>query len=523
MREQIEELGAHVRGIWRFKWTLIAVAWCVLVAGFIAITIMPNRYESSAKIFVDTDSVLKPLLQGLAVNTDVMNQVNMMSRVLMSRPNLEKVARQTGLALRVSTPDEFERLIDSLPKRIGLNGGTSNIFSVTFQDSDPQMSFRVVKTLVDTFVESAIGVKRDDATGAQRFLQEQIKEYEQKLSDAESRLASFKKENIGLMPGQTGDYYQRRQLATDALDKLRSQLRLAEGRRDELRRQLQGEEPTFGIFTGGSKGAVSSPLDAKIADYQKQLDQLLLVYTDKHPKAVALQETIELLKKQKAQGIADQPAPIETDPARLAARSLDINPVYQNMKISLNQVELEIVELNSKIAQQQAQLGDLQSKVNTIPEVEAQLARLDRDYEVNRAQYQALLQRLESARLSEEAEGSREQIKFRVIQPAAVPLVPLSPNRPLLASIVLALALACGFGVARIRDQLQPVFTDRASIAAATGLPILGVISTVKTANNKDTHFAYHWYASLCGLVVLFLLFLAKSTQLASFLSAALR
>ncbi len=522
MREKLLELLSQVRSAWRFKWTAMCVAWGVALIGWGIVAVLPNRYEARAKIFVDAESVLKPLLQGLAVNTDVMNQANMMSRVLMSRPNLEKVAHETDLALRAPTPEGFERMIDSLPTRIGLNGGTGNVFAVSFQDHDPQMAYRVVKTLVDAFVESAIGVKREDASGAQRFLKEQIQDYEQKLREAEDRLAEFKKNNIGFMPGETGDYYQRRQVAAESLDKLRGQLRLAEQRRDELRRQLQGEEPTFGLFTGvpGKGAAPSTPADAKIAEYQKQIDQLLLEYTPQHPRVLALQETIDQVRKQKELGVQPiVPMPSETDPSRIAARALDINPVYQNMKINLSQSELEVVELRNKIGQQQSVVGDLQGKVTTIPEVEAQLARLNRDYEVNRAQYQALVQRLESARLSEQAEGSREQVKFRIIEPATVPLVPQGPNRPLFATVVLVLALGAGGASAVLRSLIKPVFMDRISLAAVAGIPVLGTITFAPAIVGSQPAQFRGWFAGLGGLGVVFLLVVAGASRLASLLA----
>lgn len=515
MRDQLLLILAHIRGAWRFKWTALIVAWTVAVVGWIGIALIPNQYEARAKIFVDAESVLKPLLQGLAVNTDVMNQVNMMSRVLMSRPNLEKVAQQTDLYLRAPTPEGFQRMVEGLPQRIGLAGGAGNVFGVTFKDNDPQMAYRVVKTLVDTFVESAIGVKREDASGAQRFLREQIQDYEQKLREAEDRLAEFKKTNIGLMPGETGDYYQRRQTASEELAKLRSQYALTEQRRDELRRQLQGEEPTFGLFSGGAAtknaGGVSDP---RLAEYQRQLDQLLLEFTDKHPRVIALRETMQQLKDKKGPDAVPPPV-VETDPARIAARALDVNPVYQNMKINLSQTELELVDLRNKIAQQQSAVSDLQTRVNTIPEVEAQLARLNRDYEVNRAQYQALLQRLESARLSEQAEGSREQIKFRIIEPPTVPLVPLGPNRPLLATLVFLFAVGTGASVAVLRNLLKPVFSNRATLASVINVPVLGVISLARNGNAALGGRSLQWVGGAVGLGIMYFAMLAVSSKLA--------
>lgn len=323
-----------------------------------------------------------------------------------------------------------------------------------------------------------------------------------------------------MMPGETGDYYQRRQLAAESLNKLQAQYRLAEQRRDELRRQLQGEEPTFGIFTGGTPAKSGGVIvDPKVAEYQRQLDQLLLEYTDKHPRVIALRETIAALRAQKG-GDAPIAAPtIEADPAKLAARALDINPVYQSMKISLSQAELELVDLRNKIAQQQSAVSDLQSKVNTIPEVEAELARLNRGYEVNRAQYQALLQRLESARLSEQAEDSREQVKFRVIEPPAIPLTPLAPNRPLLATGVLILALGLGGASAFMRSQLKPVFSDRRAFATITGIPVHGVVAMTQSLSAKLSGHSYRWTAMLIALAASYLVVVASAAKLAAMMA----
>jgi len=481
MRENVLEIVSQLRGGWRFRWIAVGVAWTIALAGWLAVALMPNEYEARAKIFVDTDSVLKPLLAGLAVATDPVTQVNMMSRVLMTRPNLEKVARETDLALRADSPESFERLLDSLPTRIGIGGGNGNIYSITFEDNDPQMAYRVVRKLVDTFVEDSIGNKRDDSAGAQRFLREQLADYDRKLRDAEDRLADFKKNNLGMMPGDTGDYYVRRQTVAEDLAKLRSQYSLVELRRDELRRQLDGEEPTFGLVADAPGGKPPTATDAKVAEYQKQLDQLLLQYTDKHPRVVALRETIEQLRKQ----APDAPSPAAPmDSNRLAARMLDVNPVYQSMKINLSQTELELVELRNKIAQSQRVANDLMGKVNTIPEVEAQLARLNRDYEVNKAQHTALLQRLESARLSEQADDSQEQVKFQLIEPPSVPLLAQGPNRVLLSGGVFVFALAGGLAAAFILSQIRPVFSSRQSLLnAAGGVPVLGMINLAQVTH----------------------------------------
>jgi polysaccharide chain length determinant protein (PEP-CTERM system associated) len=517
MRDNVLEIVSQARGGWRFRWIAVGVAWAIAVAGWVGVALMPNEYEARAKIFVDTDSVLKPLLAGLAVATDPVTQVNMMARVLMTRPNLDKVARETDLALRADSPESLERLLDSLQTRIGIGGGNGNIYSITFEDNDPQMAYRVVRKLVDTFVEDSIGNKRDDAAGAQRFLRDQLADYDRKLREAEDKLADFKKNNLGMMPGETGDYYARRQTVSEELAKLRSQYLLVEQRRDELRRQLEGEEPSFGLVPGGGRQATVT--DAKVAEYQKQLDQLLLQYTDKHPRVVALRETIEQLRKQAPDDPVAPSAPV--DPNRLAARMLDVNPVYQSMKINLSQTELELVELRNKISQAQGVANDLLGKVNTVPEVEAQLARLNRDYEVNKAQHTALLQRLESARLSEQADDSQEQVKFQIIEPPTVPLIAQGPNRVLLSAGVFAFALASGVAAAFILSQIRPVFSTRQSLLTATGgIPVLGMINLAQVTNLGQSNVGNtRLLAAIGALAAMFVLVITFSDRGAALLA----
>lgn len=481
MKELIGQILSHARGAWRFRWHALGAAWSLALIGWIVALLQPDIYETRTRVYVDSDSVLRPLLTGLAVNTDVSNRVNMMSRVLMGRPNLERVARETDLYLRAPTPADFEALVTSLAINIGLEGGgRDNVYSLRYSDKDPAMAQRVVQALLDVFVEDTLGGKRADSDSAQQFLQTQIREYDNRLRQAEDRLADFKKRNVGLMPGETGDYYTRSQTASGLLQDLRAKQRLALQRRSELEKQLQGEEPTFGIFAEANTGTA----DGQIAEYRRQLEQLLLQYTDKHPRVLALRDTIAQLEARDAASNSrtGRSAAVPRDPAAAAGFALDINPVYQNIRIQLSRTQVELAELRQQISEQEALVGALRSRVDTIPQTEAELARLNRDYEVNKAQHQALLQRLESARLSERAETNAEGVKFRIIEPPTAPLIPASPNRALLLTAVLLSALAAGAAVAFALDQMRPVFWSRGLLAAVTGLPVLGAISLTAPA-----------------------------------------
>jgi polysaccharide chain length determinant protein (PEP-CTERM system associated) len=488
MQELLAQLLLVLRGAWRYRWPALALTWVLALTGWIIVAAIPDQFEARASVYVDTQTLLKPLLEGIAVNRDVGSQVEQMQLTMKSHDNLMQVAQETDLLLGTASRRDQEKVISDLSERISIENDTSaspNVrrsgggqFRITFADSNPRTAYRVVRSLVDTFMDKNLGIKREDSVVAQRFFQEQVEAYEAKLRASEGRLAEFKKANVGLMPGAEGDYYQRLEAAMTSLDQMRGRYRQVSERRNELQRQIDGEEPTFGL----SGPAGGDPIDAQIAGYQARIDQLLVQYTDKHPEVVALRDTIARLQEEKRKGarVSTTVAPADngtTTSEQIMMRSLDMNPVYQNLKISLSQADAELAELRGQIASQEQVVGNLRSRVDAIPEVEAELARLNRDYEVNRKQYDELLTRSEQARISDQADASSESVKFKEIERPVEPVTPSGPQRGLLNTAVMLMSLAAGLALALFLQQVRPVFSTKDSVRQATGLPVIGSVS----------------------------------------------
>jgi polysaccharide chain length determinant protein (PEP-CTERM system associated) len=475
MNEIIARVTAEVRGAWRFRNIAVAFAWLIAVVGWVWVLSLPNIYESKARVFIETQSILRPLLNGLAVPTDVETNARMMSTLVLSRPNLEKVARDTDLYLRASTDAELERMVQGLSRRIMMNSARDNTYSISFSDYDPEMAQRVVQKLLNTFVENTLGVKREDTDNALRFLEQQIRESEQRLRDDEARLAEFKKQHVGLMPGEGADYFTRMTSASATLEELRTKLRTAEERQEEFERQLEGEEPTLGLGPSpGQSVSAQTGIDARIAEYRKQRETLLLQFTEKHPQVVGLNETIKDLEEQRARELAERQT---AGPRNRGTPELGTNPVYQSMRIGLSRAEVEVAQLRSQVAEQERIVGQLRARMNTMPEVEAQLRQLNRDYGINLARYQELVRSLESGKMSENVDQSTEKVKFRIVEPPVVPRFANGPNRPLLLSVVLGLAIVLAGALAFFLHSLRPVFLSRASLRQIGGLPVIGSVS----------------------------------------------
>ena len=197
----------HVRGMWRFKWYIVGVAWATAILGWALVAKMPNTYMASAKVLVDTNSLLPDLTRGLTASENLLDEVALVSKALLSRPNLEKVALETDLSLRADTPQEMEVLISGLQRSVKVRGGgRDNIFSISYEDRSRQKATDVVATLLNTFVESSLGAQGDDADMTARALRVEIDNHEQRLIEAEAELAEFKKKNLGYMPGDGSDY-----------------------------------------------------------------------------------------------------------------------------------------------------------------------------------------------------------------------------------------------------------------------------------------------------------------------------
>src|SRR5262245_22452199 len=168
----------------------------------------------------------------------------MLSRTLLSRPNVEKLVRMADLDLKVKTSEERDALIDQLIKDIEVKGSSGdNLYSIRYRDTAPARAKRVVDSLLSIFVESGLGNKRRDTEKAQQFIDEQIKQYEGQLQEAERRLKDFKVKNLSAFGGP--DALTALQSLETQLGQIRVELSVAEESRDALKRELKGEEPVF--------------------------------------------------------------------------------------------------------------------------------------------------------------------------------------------------------------------------------------------------------------------------------------
>ena len=473
MQEILELVSGYLRAIWLKRWYCLGIAWLVCVIGWAAVYQLPDEYKASARVHIDTQSFLRPLLRGLAFSTSANQQVKLMVQTLLSRPNLEKIARITDLDLQATNEIEMDELTEELRDGIQLVqvNRQENLYEVSFAHADRDVAKRVVQAVLTVFVERTLGENREESVTAQRFLENELKEYEARLKEAEQRVVEFKRKNIDFLSSAGSDYYQRMQAARGELESVKLSLTEAIRQRDSISEQIEDFEDAedslldFGV---GSSASAATSVDGRISVMQSRLDELLIRFTEKHPDVVTLKSQLADLESKRAEELAAiEDAGLENTE----------NPMIQSLKLNLSQAEAQVAGLKVRVSNFEGKVKKLQQLVHTLPTVDAELTGLNRDYNVVKNKYNQLLERREQAKISQKASQSSDDIEFKVIDPARVPYEPSGPNRILFMSIVLAAGLALGVGFGLLMALIKPAFHSVKMLALETGLPVLGSVS----------------------------------------------
>ncbi len=498
MHELFIVLISYIRGIWRYRWLVLGVAWVVCIIGWLVVAKLPDQYQASARVYVDTQSVLRPLLRGLAVQVNEQQNLLLMSKTLLSRPNLEEVMRMTDLDLQAKTKEEKEVILDSLASKIKLETTRRiNLYTISYVDKNPELAKLVVKSLVTIFVSSNLGESRKEQSTATSFLENQIADYERRLTEAEERHRSFKQKNIAFLSDERGGYYSKLRDAQARLSQAKLELRIQQNRIAVLRQQIDDEENGPRFYTKPNDYSGSSVLDARISSSEEQLDGLLLRYTDKHPDIIGIQRTIDVLKKKREKELEDQLESGYGDQFNLGE-----DPVFQQLRMAYSEARADVAAKRAIVNEYQKQVDDLKSAVDNALAVEAKEVQLNRDYEVLKSSHSELMERLESSRITEDADNKASAVSFRIVDPPVVPSSPSGPNRELFSSGVLVAGLLFGVGIAFLLFQLRPTFDNRNVLNEITGLPVLGSVSMIWTSEQNRKR-AFRHFGFLFGLLIL--------------------
>jgi polysaccharide chain length determinant protein (PEP-CTERM system associated) len=482
------------------RWLALGVATAAVALCAIAVVFVPIRYEAKAQIYVDTQSVLKPMMAGLTYQPDIDMQVRMLARTLVSRPNVEKLVRNPALGLDMTDAAARDKFVNRLMEQIKVTpASTTNLYDISFRGENGETAQRLVQVMVQMFADASLGEKRRDTQDAGRFIEEQIRSYEATLVEAENRLKDFKVRNFGVTGVSNQDYYARVSALTDVVSKLRTELGAAEQARDTYRRELAVEDPQLPaeiVPKGGSPAALEA--EARLDTQKRNLDELLRRFTEAHPDVISARRIIAQLEaEEKLRRDAEAREPGKKGKAATS-------PVYQKLRVSLAEAEALVASLRSQLSMHQAQLDQIRGLASQRPQVEAELAQLNRDYEVIRKNYDAMVARREAATLGARLDSGSHYAEFRVIEPARASGTAVFPNRLHLALMSIAASLLAGAGAALFVDSLRPAFDEAKSLEQLTGRPVIGTVSMLVTPQGVSDWRARHLrFGVAMGLLVL--------------------
>lgn len=459
--ESLQDLVSRYGGLaWRRRWWGVGAAWALCIVCWIAIGMLPNEYEATARVYIDADAVLTPLLKGISAETSMSDQIDLLQHMLLSRPNLERIIAKTDLQLETHTQTDLEQMVQRLERSIKVNAQTRNIFSIAFRNPDRQLAYDVVQAVLASYIENRAGDNRDDMEKATTFLDEQIATYEKQLRDAEGKRAEFRSKYLDLLPGDGG--VSRLEQARSQVTLLTGQLEDARSRRVLLARTLAGTansvvtDASGGYNTGGALRAA-----------EEKLHSLQQVYTDAYPEVISQKRLVESLRRSGGGG--------DTGGGGGGGKTVP-NPVFEQLKLRLVETDALVQSLMRQIEDAERERDRLSAIAHGEPNLEARYLNLNRDYDVLRKNYDELLARREGMRIATAAQVRASNVKMVIIDPPQVPQVPVAPLRVPLSIGVLVAGLAAGVGVVFAMMALDQSFHSIVELRAM-GRPVLGAIS----------------------------------------------
>ncbi len=464
-----EEFRIAVHSVWQRRWLAMGIAWAICVLGWLAVALIPNTYESQAKLFVQTKAIL-PENTGISP-VERQKQIDNVEQTLTSAANLEKVVRGTDLGKNLVTPREIEGAVNGLRGAIKIKSEQDNLFEISAtmtaggrSDGEAASLARdIVQKLIDIFVEENLAGGRGETSDTLRFLDEQLAKRQKELEIAEQKRVKFETENLGMLPG-IGSVSQRLEQGRVEINQIDSQLIAAQSALAAINGQIAGTPQSI---AGGTTGGVNP-----LAQAQGELASMKARgLTDQHPDVQAIKNQIAALRAAGAGASTAYGVP---------------NPAYSSLVSMKAERQAAVTALQSRKAALQGEMNAMVAKQIQEPGVAAEQARIARDYEVLKTQYDKLLADREQVRLRGQVETQTDAVRFDLITPPSSPRTPIAPKRPLLLAAVLFAGIAGGIGGAFALGQLSASYPTAAKLEAASGLPVIGSISQMLTQAQRD-------------------------------------
>ncbi|MCW8193271.1 hypothetical protein F6455_00535 [Proteobacteria bacterium 005FR1] len=472
--DMMDLLRVMRRELWIRRWLVagvyLATSLLLLVVGWN----WPKVYTSSSTILVDQQSILEPLMEGTAVTTGVANRAEVAREIIFSSRAMDEVLNSSGWTTEDMTERQRERLATLIEQRTQVELAGENIIRISYGDQDPQRAYDTTQQLTNVFINHSQLAKQRESHDAYEFINGQVLQYQAKLKEAENALKKFRADNMDAQPGadvevgaRLADLKQRHEATRLAISELQTE-------RATLEQQLTGQASS----ESGSSGV--GQLRERLLDLEQQLATLRLSYHDTYPDVVSLKGQIASLRE----SIAQEQGRSTNGKFAVGGASGEL---FQTLRNRYSQTETELATLTQRLNETQKLLAAEQDRMVRISEVEAELAELTRDYQVNQEIYQSLLRQRESARISMNMDKENQGLTFQIQEPPAMPLTPQGVRFAHFMGAGLLLSVLLPFGIVYGLTLLDQKVRSRNVVSESIGLPVLASVYHV----NKPTEYNF--------------------------------
>ncbi len=473
----------YLAAVNRRKWWFVVPLLVAIATGAAVVAAWPKKYLSKAAIGVQSPTLSADLLRGMS-GMDPVERTRAVQQLLLSATVLDRVVREEKIDKSGPADGAAAGLRNNLAKNLevppplGLNGRPDptrgiDLFYIGYTDKDPAYAQRIANRVASVFVEENSKVQTTRAENSADVLEQEVAASQARLAELENTLRAKKQSNIGRLPEQIGSNVQMVNGARSQLESISMQIRAEQGHLGLVESQIDQMRQGVGV-----EGMTASAISATQAA-QKRLDDLesqlasdrALGFTDRHP-------DVERLQREITQARADMAASKATHPSN-REETLKADPMYRQKIQERDIARLHVRELQAASASAQRQIGEYQSRVESAPVVEQELASVEREYALEKTRYTELNTRLNTARMAEDTARRQGGERFSVLYAATLPDTPIEPQPLKIMALAIVAGLVLGAGAALGREFLDRSVHDSRALEHEFEVPVLGEIPRI--------------------------------------------
>ncbi|RLB68892.1 MAG: hypothetical protein DRH07_11825 [Deltaproteobacteria bacterium] len=474
MEQNFKEIYRYLGAAYRHRLVAVIVALLVMtVVGAYTFT-LPKIYQADSTVFIER-SVIDRLVKGLAVTANINDKIRVLKYALLSRDLIVKTLEKIDSEIFTKSKAEQQDYIARLQKTIKIGVRGSDLFTVTLEGPDPAFVQNFVNTLVGQYVESNISLQRDEAYGANRFLEEQLQSFKQKLEKSEDAITAFRNKQGIYFSVDEKETLDEIKEYTREIEVLEQQIAAMKSRKIRLKEQLDGMSPTIESIFSIDMGEGDDLGNPQVAAMEQRLDDLRLRYTENYPEIVRIKFEINALRHRLATQTQDETVSAGTTGG---SKMTSLNPLYLDVQQRLLEAEGELSDARSKKQNLARMIDKRKDQLKTVPETRKQLNVLIQERNSYQVLYQELLARMGKSEVSKQMEIGNKAATFRIVDAAILPETPVSPNLLKMLLLAVAAGLGAAAGIIFLFENLDNRLRDP-GLLETYGVEVIAIIPNI--------------------------------------------